>query len=223
MILPYKAILFDLDGTLTGLSLDRKIENAGMLFASKFRVNPQAIERAYRTHSGIPRRQLFEQIAKDVMGRSLSESEFRLLSEEFTRRNIRALRELPFVEGASALLGDLAAAGVFLAVSSSADPVEVNGRLAGLHDRLFDEIMGSHREFQKGRAHIEYIAECAGCAPREMLMVGDEPPDLYLAREAGAKVALVAQTRPLAELAALLPDILVLTLADLRQYVLPAA
>ena len=51
-------------------------------------------------------------------------------------------------------------------------------------------------------------------------MVGDEPQDLFLAREAGVKIALVAQTRNMDELEQLKPDILVHTLPELRTHIL---
>jgi phosphoglycolate phosphatase-like HAD superfamily hydrolase len=217
---PYDLILFDLDGTIVD-SLGTKVQTAGLLWKDVFGVSAEEVEAAYLRYSGIPRRELFDKIAETVLICPLPDEVFGYLSEEFTRRNIAALRECPLVAGAEELLLDLAGAGVYLAVSSSAEPTEVNARLKGMHDHLFKAVLGSLGSFSKGRPHVRYLAGAAQCPREKILMVGDEPPDLHLAREAGVKVALVAQTRPFEELGLLFPEILVRTLADLRPYVLP--
>ena len=67
----YGAVVFDLDGTLM-LSLDVKVKSAGALWCETFSlVSRDAVEAAYRHHSGAPRRQLFNKIAADVLGRQI--------------------------------------------------------------------------------------------------------------------------------------------------------
>ncbi|MBI3638243.1 HAD hydrolase-like protein [Candidatus Wolfebacteria bacterium] len=124
MTAAYPAILFDLDGTLV-LSLETKINNAAHLWSEKYTVSPEMVRTAYKSHSGLPRRQLFQLIGQETIGRSLSDEEFGELSEEFTRCNIETLRLQPFVIGCEALLLDLSMVGVKMGISSSADPIEV--------------------------------------------------------------------------------------------------
>lgn len=216
----FPVIAFDLDGTLV-LTLEPKAQAAGVLWHEVFGVAPDAVKSVFLRHSGIPRYEIFQRIADAVLFRRLSDAEYQRLSVEFTRRNIQALRGYPFVPGASELLCDLVQAGIFLAVSTSADPAEVDARLSGDHSRFFGVVMGSHGNFHKGLPHIEHLARMTGRSTGSILLVGDDPNDLYLARAAGASIALVAQSHPMEELETLSPDILVPSLADLRSYVLP--
>ncbi len=214
----YPAIAFNLDGTLT-LSLDVKVENAGRIWSERYSVSPETVQIAYRKYSGIPRERLFQSIAKEVLNRQISNEEYRLLSDEFTKRNNDVLYHYPFVDGAEALLSNLDRAGVKMMVSSSAEPAEVEARLDGMRESsFFTVILGSHGEFHKGQPHLERFAELVGYPVSEILMIGDEPNDLKLARKAGAKIALVAQTRSISELEPLKPDILTGTLEELRSF-----
>jgi len=216
----FPVVVFDLDGTLM-LTLEPKARTAALVWREIFDVSADDVNDAYLRYSGPPRYELFQRIAEDILFRSLSDREYRRLSEEFTRRNIEALREYPFVAGAEAFLSDLKQAGIVMAISSSAEPAEVDARLKDCrYSSFFRAIMGSHGKFQKGRPHLEHLAKMTNHPPETMLMVGDEPHDLYVARAAGAQIALVAQTRQMEELQSLLPDILVSTLPELRQYIL---
>lgn len=216
----YPAILFDVDGTLT-MSLGAKVENAGKLLSKQYSVSASAVEAAYRKHSGVPRRLLFQMIAEDVLGRPLTDEEFHALSQKFTKLNVEVLKGLPFVGGAVELLRDLHAAGVKMALSTSAAPEEVHARFMGRREsRFFAALMGSFGDFHKGLPHFEHFSRITGCPISEVLMVGDESPDLKLAREAGANVALVAQTCARSELALLGPDILVDFFSELRPHLL---
>ena len=154
------------------------------------------------------------------MGKTISDKDYQFLSDRFTERNIRTLVSVPLVEGAESLIEDLLKK-AYVAISSSAEIEEVKERLANRRDcSRFKIILGSHGSFHKGFPHLEYISKITGHLIEEMLMVGDEPSDFHLAREAGAKIALVAQTHAIGELAVLQPDILAPTLAELRPYLL---
>ena len=131
MISPIKrirAVLFDWDGTLVN-SLDVKIHNAGGLFHQEFGFSTQEVEDAYRHHSGIPRRQLFDAIMQDLGKPPLQEEFFNHLSMKFSELNTRALSN-PALPGlippsTPVLLKYLQEKGCFLYVSSSASSVEL--------------------------------------------------------------------------------------------------
>ena len=87
-----RAVLFDWDGTLVN-SLDVKIRNAGELFNRVFNLSPDQVGMAYRRHSGIPRRQLFDAILDDLGRPPLDDVEFESLSGKFSIMNTQALRD----------------------------------------------------------------------------------------------------------------------------------
>jgi phosphoglycolate phosphatase-like HAD superfamily hydrolase len=182
-------VLFDWDGTLI-TSLDLKVQNAAALFAGEFQVSPQAVEKAYRRYSGIPRQQLFNAICWEIGLPVLDEAGFQVLSAAFTRMNRETMeRHASRLAPADTTLAleALAARGCPLYVSSSADPEEIRAvaRMVGLQ-KYFCEILGSTPGFRKGKEHVEYVQRRYGPGNYRIAFVGDEPADVRLGREAGA-------------------------------------
>jgi phosphoglycolate phosphatase-like HAD superfamily hydrolase len=188
-----RAVLFDWDGTLVN-SLEVKIRNAGELFQQEFNLSPEKVEEAYRRHSGIPRRQLFDAILADLGRPALKTGEFDLLSGKFSGLNTKALSDptLPGLIPSSTLevLGFLKEKGCLLFVSSSAATEELKEIAAslGLANYFLDsggEIMGSHPGFNKGVDHVSHVREKYGLAADELIFVGDDLSDIRLGHEAG--------------------------------------
>ena len=234
-------VFFDWDGTLVK-TLDLKISNAAHLFQHEFGVHPESVEAAYRRHSGIPRRQLFEAICADLSLPELNQARFAALSRQFTQLNRQAIEDRTAawaVEGqptgtesllASACpqtLKTLFEAGCTLYISSSADPDEIRpvAQMLGLEKYFHQsggEILGSQPGFSKGPQHIAYAlnraagqdaaAQAAGHA--SLFFVGDEPADIRLGRQGGAFTIAVAGTWSPERLAQEKPDAVVTSLEE---------
>ena len=86
-----KAVVFDWDGTIVN-TMPFKLDNAGQVFAKHFDVSPREIALSYKAYSGIARRDLFNLIAKDNIGRELTALEFNQLSQFFTTKNLESYK-----------------------------------------------------------------------------------------------------------------------------------
>ncbi len=192
-----KAVVFDWDGTVVD-TMTSKIRNCGQLFEQTFRCSPERVSESYRKHSGIPRRELFEAIARDTLGRGLSEQEFSTLSNSFTAMNITTYSHSDEVLDAdthSALLR-LREEHYLLFVSSSATQEEIGAGAKSLGiDGLFEAILGSRAGFRKGKEHIEFIRKQYGLETSAILFVGDEKADMRLAGRLGLRVVGLARDK----------------------------
>lgn len=210
-----KAVLvFDWDGTLVD-SLEHKIANAARLFNDVFDVSRTAVDEAYRRHTGIPRRQLFEAIAADVGAPLLTEELFRELSEQFTRANQTAISRIAPPADTVETLQALTVRQYPLYISSSAAPDELRQLSKQLKlDGYFAEILGSTPGFDKGPEHIDYIRSRQN-DPTTLLFIGDDPADVQLGRQSGALTVAKIGTHPAERLQASQPDYLIRRLAEL--------
>ncbi len=218
-----RAVLFDWDGTLVN-SLDVKIRNAGILFHQRFNLSPGQVEKAYRVHSGIPRRQLFDTILTDLGKSALNDEEFSLLSQVFSDANRDTLQDRSIqglIPAATPLiLEKLFQIGCLLFVSSSAATDEIKdiaGNL-GLADYFFrsgGDIFGSHPGFNKGSQHVEYICASHNLGVDELVFVGDDPADIRLGQAAGVFTIARAGTYSSATLQTYKPDAIIKSLDEL--------
>ena len=198
------AVLFDWDGTLVN-SLDVKIRNAGQLFQQEFDLSSEKVEEAYRTHSGIPRRQLFNAILSDLGKPALEADEFNNLSSKFSKMNTMALSDstLPGLIPADTpvILKSLQDKGCILFVSSSAATEELQHIAASLGLAQYfsisgGEIMGSRPGFNKGVDHVNHVCEKYALVRDEVLFVGDDLSDIRLGHEAGVMTIAKMGTYP---------------------------
>jgi phosphoglycolate phosphatase-like HAD superfamily hydrolase len=218
-----RAVLFDWDGTLVN-SLDVKIRNAGFLFQQRLDLSPEQVEKAYRVHSGIPRRQLFDAILADLGQPPLFDASFASLSKAFSDKNREALRDrkLPgLLPNATLLvLENLLQTGCLIFVSSSADTDEIrdiagNLGLADYFVRSGGDIFGSRPGFNKGSQHVEHICKRHRLSVDELVFVGDDPADIRLGRAAGVFTIARAGTYSAAALQAYQPDAIINSLDEL--------
>ena len=212
---PKWIIVFDWDGTLIE-SLPLKIRNAGRLFEETFGVASDAVEAAYRVHSGIPRRQLFDAICADSGLPVLDDAQYETLSAAFTARNRQIISELQVETVAISTLGTLVGKGYPLYVSTSATPDEVRTVSKALNvDHYFDEILGSQDSFTKGPVHIDYILSQHPVEKQQIWFVGDEPNDVVLGKQAGVRTVVKLGSHPRERLAAVDPDVIIEQLPEL--------
>jgi phosphoglycolate phosphatase len=185
-VVRYRAILFDWDGTLIE-SLPLKIANAADLFAETFDAEPQAVRTAYGRYSGVGRRQLFDEIARDCIGRSFTDVEFAGLSAAFTERNRQVIMKHGVLRpGALESLETLKEAGLYLGISTSAaqDEMEPLARHFGVA-KFCDLLLGSRPGFAKGPDHVRYVSAHLNLANSDLAGVGDDERDMELFAAAG--------------------------------------
>jgi phosphoglycolate phosphatase-like HAD superfamily hydrolase len=184
---PQWVLAFDWDGTLVN-TLPAKVASAGRLLCDEFGCTPDAIERSYRRHSGVPRRRLFDAIAADVGAPPLDDAGYARLSGCFTALNRAGLGPHILFPDVVETLRTLRLRQVGVAVSSAAALEEVRAGVeaVGLAPML-DEVLGSDGEFAKGSGHLDYLERRFGVTRDRIWMVGDEVADLRLGREAGVR------------------------------------
>jgi phosphoglycolate phosphatase-like HAD superfamily hydrolase len=182
------------------------------------------VEKAYRLHSGIPRRQLFDTILADLGQPPLFEASFASLSKAFSDRNREALRDRsqPGLLPTPTLLAleILLQTGCLLFISSSADTDEIrdiaeNLGLADYFMRSGGDIYGSCPGFNKGSQHVEHICASHELPVEELVFVGDDPADIRLGQASGVFTVAKAGTYPATALQAYKPDAIINSLDEL--------
>ncbi|MBM3151261.1 MAG: HAD family hydrolase [Chloroflexi bacterium] len=218
-----RAVMFDWDGTLIH-SLDYKIRNGGILFSAQYNVSARDVEDSYRRHSGIPRRDLFAAICRELSLPPLDENVYAEFSARFSEMNRRILLD-PATPGlldinTRPVLQAMADAGCILFVSSSAEQKEIIdvAHALGLDEIISasgGEILGSHPGFSKGEQHVNHVRSMHPFGLAEIAFVGDEPTDIALARQAGVLTIAKTGTYTAKELAAYKPDAVIHEFAEL--------
>jgi len=196
-----KAIVFDWDGTVVN-TMQIKICNASNIFSEQYDVDSESIAESYRKYSGIPRRDLFDLIARENIGRGLSKFEFNRLSSEFTSRNVESYKtNKVFDNNKRKVLVRIKEHELMMFVSSSANKDEIE-KLAMLLDleKYFKEMLGSTGDFRKGIAHINYIKKKYGIKATQIMFVGDERADMRLAGRLGVMCVGVVNNKEKNEL-----------------------
>ncbi|MBX3064203.1 MAG: HAD family hydrolase [Anaerolineae bacterium] len=216
----YKAFLLDWDGTIID-SLLLKLENAGNLFAARYGVNSAAAQICYRRYSGIPRRQLFDRIALDLLERRLADEEFDRLSSEFTELNLKVLRTRAQLKSeARATLTTLRSRGVIACISTSVPATELELLVSHFQlQPLLHELLGSRPGFGKGPEHAAFVAEKYQLQLAEIAGVGDEPRDIELHHAATIGSIGITGTETRQELLACGANIVIDRLDELINYV----
>ena len=184
----YKAILFDLDGTLTesGIGITKSVqlalEKMGKpepdLDKLKVFVGPPLKEQ-FMTYAGFTEEEAEEAIAH-----------FR------SRYHVTGIYENAVYEGIEEMLGALKGAGYVLAVASSKPERLVNQVLEHFHlEHYFTETVGSEMDgvrSRKSEVVEEALLRLGMTEDRDsVLMVGDKEHDVFGAREMGLECAAV--------------------------------
>ena len=184
----YKAILFDLDGTLTesGIGITKSVQQALERMGK-----PEPDLEKLRVFEGPPLKEQFMKYAGFT--EEEAEQAIRLYRERYTTVG---LFENAVYDGVEYMLKHLKEGGYVLAVASSKPEVFVKQILEYFHlDHYFTEMVGS--ELNGGRSRKSEVVEEALLRlglqdDREhVLMVGDKEHDVFGAREAGMNCVAV--------------------------------
>lgn len=212
----FELVVFDWDGTMVDST--RAITDAIRQAASDLGLPVPSVERA-RHVIGLG---LLEAIHYAVP--SITRAQMPAFVERYREHYLREDAALKPFDGIPALLAELDAAGVMLAIATGKSR-------AGLNRAL--EQTGWGRHFVATRTADEGTPKpdpwmlldlCAalGSTPGRAVMIGDTTHDLKMASAAGATaVAVTYGAHPVAELTALAPAACVGSVAELRGWLLP--
>jgi phosphoglycolate phosphatase-like HAD superfamily hydrolase len=212
-----KAIVFDWDGTIVD-TMPLKIKNASRIFKKHYGVSCKYTRESYKNHSGVSRKELFNLIAKDNIGKGLSGFEFSKISAEFTLRNINSYKSSTvFNEKYREIFTWLTKRNLMLFVSSSAvkDEIVKLAILLNIKD-CFLEILGSFDNFRKGKHHIDYIKKKYALSTNHIMFVGDEKVDMRLSGRLGLMCVGVANGKRKSSLEMEFADYVIQDLTELR-------
>jgi phosphoglycolate phosphatase len=215
----FKAVIFDLDGTLLDTLEDLAGAMNAVLVNNRLPAHPES---AYRYFVGdgvetLVRRALpFEVADEDLLRRFVTE-----MRREYAGRWTRSTRPYP---GIQAMLAALAEAGVATAVLTN-KPQDPARHLAAalLPGHEFREVRGAlpGRPLKPDPAAALEIAAAIGLDPREVAFVGDTAIDMRTAAAAGmAAVGVLWGFRPAAELLEAGAQTLVHDPAELQRFIL---
>lgn len=212
--LRYRAVLFDLDGTLV----------------DSYAALAEAVNFARREHG-------LDEIAptriRDFVGNGLEQLLQRAFESAHVPPSVQAAFELRYDEiccSESRILDDvattlesLATLGVRMAVCTN-KPTGFSRKILDFLDlsRHFDAIVGPDLAGARkpDAAHVLYALQTTGCAPEQTLFVGDMAIDVEAARNGGVDVAVVPTGNASEEdLAAAAPDHFLVRFSDLLHVV----
>ena len=213
------AIVFDWDGTIVN-TMPLKIKNASEIFTEYYDVPTEDAAESYKKYSGVSRRELFNLIAKENIGKELSTFVFNRLSAEFTSRNIDSYKKNKvFDENNREALLWFSEQKMMLFISSSAVKDEIE-ELAEYLDlkKFFNEILGSSGNFKKGKPHINYIKNKFNLVTSQIMFVGDEKPDMRLANRLGVMCVGISNGKPKDTLYTEFADYVMHNLIELKEF-----
>ena len=183
--MPYRAVLFDLDGTLLDTLEDLADSTNAALAALGFPPHPVD---EYRTLVGDGIRNLALRALPDGRRDDATVDRcIRLTREEYGRRWDAKTRPYP---GVPELLDELARRGVRMAILSNKPDAATGEVVAKLLPRWqFDVVRGAREgvPLKPDPAAALEVAEALGAAPAEVLYLGDTNTDMRTARAAGMR------------------------------------
>ncbi len=183
--MPYRAVLFDLDGTLLD-TLDDLADSTNAALAA-LGYPPHPVD-AYRTHVGDGIRNLaLRALPEDHRDDATVDRCIRLTREEYGRRWDAKTRPYP---GVPEMLDVLVRRGVRMAILSN-KPHAATGEVVAklLPSWPFEVVRGAQEgvPLKPDPAAALAVAEALGTAPAEVLYLGDTNTDMQTARAAGMR------------------------------------
>ncbi len=185
--LPWRLIVFDLDGTLVDAFADIAAAVNHMLALDG--LPPRSVEEV-KLHVGRGVRMLIAGVLA-TQDEAIIEEKVKVLTEYYRQYPVRESKLYP---GIPELLEFLDKAGVRLAVASNKPDALTQYLLKhfGVAER-FDWILGQSDAFPRKPhpAILQHLMNLAQAAPHETVVVGDGPTDVEFARAAGVPVVCV--------------------------------
>ena len=175
-----KLIVWDFDGTLAD---SRPLIEAGMAHALDTLGQPRALMGEWLTYVGLP---VEEGVRRTFSPLGLDTDTVLKAYRSFGHADHEHLMK-PF-DGVDALLRELRGRGQAMAIATSKRRVPLLRQLEGFGWTGFFDPIVTPDEVSNGKPHqesLELIRRLTGLAPEELLMVGDTPFDLDMAKAAG--------------------------------------
>ncbi|OYU77345.1 MAG: hypothetical protein CFE32_06120 [Alphaproteobacteria bacterium PA3] len=212
---PPKLVIFDCDGVL--VDSESIANEVGAEWISELGWSMDAVEARAR-FLGLSDSAMFALIEQKI-GRSLTADE---ISQNHKRITARFEAELQAVPGVAAVVANLAARSIPLAVASSGERAKILTNLAkvGLLDYFGDQISSATEVAEAKPAPDVYVlaAHKAGFAPSACLAIEDSPNGVLAAVRAGMKVIGFARETPAEDLQAAGAHQVFSTMADVQEH-----
>jgi len=211
----YRAVIFDLDGTL--VDSYQALTNA-VNFVREARGLPVLPSEIIRASVGEGVEKLLARVMETDALAPEVQHQFEARYDEICCEQSSMLGEVTQV------LDELHAAGIRMAVCTNKPTSFSEKILESLGAaKYFDSIAGPDRAGARkpDPRHLTYVLETTGCDKDAALFVGDMPIDITTARNCGVDVAVIATgSSPAEELRAAAPDYFLERFSDLRALVL---
>ena len=211
--MPYKLAIFDFDGTLADT------------FSWFVRVGNDAADKfGFKRTSPGETEMLRDKSASEVAAYlGVPAWKMPLIANYMRKRKAQDLASVALFDGAGAMLHDVRAAGLALAVVSSNAEANVRGVLGAepaaqvSHYECGVSIFGKAARFRR-------VLRKSGCAPAEAIAIGDEIRDIDAARAAGIACGAVSWGYTLPDaLERQRPDVMFRSFDDIRRRLASAA
>jgi len=159
-------------------------------FALKyFDVKPDVAKQIYYQNIGGSREEIWRQIITSSSTRLSKEEIIKVAKNkdrEWYKRFLEKSNFYPVFDDVPEALLRMKKYGYHLCVSSGGFQEAITQHAeAKKLDHYFTLILGSREEFEKGKAHFDYISEKLKVKPGEMAFVGDGPHDMHVGKEYG--------------------------------------
>jgi phosphoglycolate phosphatase-like HAD superfamily hydrolase len=180
----FRAVLFDLDGTLVD-TMPAFASLAAGIIQQYSGLNFEDAYSRYLMTSGVPFQCQLQQITPD-------HPEIFTMSDLFEKAKLQISARFPMSISTLSTLKRLESAGIGIAISSNNNDEYVR-RFAMRSSIAFDFALGYNDELEKGGPHFDYAMRHYACGLRDLLFVGDSLSDAAIAKVYG--LAFVAVTR----------------------------
>ena len=177
-------VIFDWDGTLAN-SMPNVLDEFGRFALEIFNLEPQMVKNIMLEHLGERLPAHIQRTAK-IANQKLSENELSELVEKCAERFIKRIIASPLFPEVKNVMKKLKRKGYKLIISSGMmkEPL-INAVKRQRLEKYFCLILGTVKDFYKGKAHFDFISKKYNVKPQQMVFVGDGPFDMMVGKEYG--------------------------------------
>ena len=163
-----RILVFDFDGTIVN-SMEAFADIAAEVMPKYLPIDASSARRRYLETSGLP---FFEQLEVIFPGNPGNKN----AAAEFERKKLENYFNEPLFEDAAETVDHLRRQGVAVAVSSN-NFQELVEQFVVQTRMTFDFVLGYRPNFAKGADLFRHIISKTGCAPKDIIFVGDSIKD----------------------------------------------